>query len=614
MNWEHLSAFLWLRWRILVNQWRRSGKVNAILMTILAVVLAIMAIPLLAGCFLIGMSTFPKAAPLDLLYTWDAMIVAFMFFWGIGLVAELQRTEILSLSKFMHLPVSVKGAFVINYVSSLLRLSLIFFVPILFGFGLALAVRKGGLLLFVLPLTVAFLLMVTALTYQFQGWLASLMSNPRRRRTVVVVTTALFVLMAQVPNLLNMFGLRSAQQQVNQASKLSDDWDALEQAYRSGQIDEQEHLRRQRELMQRFDLAKNSRDLQGTRQLEPSARLLNLILPIGWLPLGVMTAAEGKVLPALLAFLGMTLIGSAGLWRSYRTTVGLYQGRYTLRKGTPAPTAAAPVATGKPAANRLESHIPGLSEPVSAIALAGVRSLIRSPESKMMLLTSVIMEIAFGSMLLRSSSGMSESMRTLVAIGAIALSLFGVMQLMANQFGFDRDGFRVFVLSAASRRDILLGKNLAFAPWVAAMAAILVIIVQVVCPLRWDHFLSMLPQAVSMFLLFCILSNLLSVYAPMYIAAGSLKPAQPKLLTVLLQMAMVFCLFPLIQTPTLLPLAVETGLAWLGWIDRAPICLVLSIVECAAVVFIYRGVLNWQGNLLRAGEQRILDVVTNRAA
>ena len=46
---------------------------------------------------------------------------------------------------------------------------------------------KGILLLPVLPALAAFLLMVTALTYQFQGWLASLMSNPRRRRTVIVV-------------------------------------------------------------------------------------------------------------------------------------------------------------------------------------------------------------------------------------------------------------------------------------------------------------------------------------------------------------------------------------------------------------------------------------------
>ena len=58
-------------------------------------------------------------------------------------MTELQRTEPLSLSKFLHLPVSVNGAFLINYVSSLLRLSLIVFVPVMLGFCLALVVRQG---------------------------------------------------------------------------------------------------------------------------------------------------------------------------------------------------------------------------------------------------------------------------------------------------------------------------------------------------------------------------------------------------------------------------------------------------------------------------------------
>ena len=77
------------------------------------------------------------------MYAWDGLIVAFLFFWGIGLMTELQRTEPLSLSKFLHLPVSVNGAFLINYLSSLLRLSLIVFVPVMLGFGLALVCDQG---------------------------------------------------------------------------------------------------------------------------------------------------------------------------------------------------------------------------------------------------------------------------------------------------------------------------------------------------------------------------------------------------------------------------------------------------------------------------------------
>ena len=62
------------------------------------------------------------------------------------------------------------------------------FVPVLFGLSLGLVFSRGLLLLPVLPLTAALLFMVTALTYQYQGWLASLMGNPRRRRTMAVAT------------------------------------------------------------------------------------------------------------------------------------------------------------------------------------------------------------------------------------------------------------------------------------------------------------------------------------------------------------------------------------------------------------------------------------------
>jgi ABC-2 type transport system permease protein len=612
VNWQHLQAFLWLRWRLLVNQWRRGGPLNAMLMMILAVGLLVMAVPLFATCFAIGLFAFPGAAPVHLLYAWDGMIVGFVFFWGIGLLTELQRTETLSLSKFLHLPVSVNGAFLINYASSLLRLSLIVFVPVMFGFGLALVVSRGVLLLSVLPLTAAFLLMVTALTYQFQGWLASLMSNPRRRRTVVVVATGVFVLIFQLPNLLNVLA-PWGQRRADQSAKLVEELAALDRAVQSGEFDPVEHLRRQQEVMQQHQLATEQAEREGAERLQRTARFVNLVLPIGWLPLGVMTAAEGNLMPALLGSLGMTLIGAGCLWRAYRTTIGLYQGQFTFRKGAPAPAVASLAGTRQPGACLLETRLPGLSEPVSAIALGGLRSLLRSPESKIMLLTPVLLGAVFGSMVLRSPNSGSDSVRTLLAIGAIGLSLFGTLHLMANQFGFDRDGFRVFVLCAAPRRDILLGKNLAFAPLVLGMAVILLTIVQVVRPMRWDHFLSMLPQSISMFLLFCILMNLISIYAPMHIAAGSLKPTTPKLVPMLLQMVMVICLFPLTEAPTLLPLAIEAVLEWQGLTARAPICLVLSLAQCAAVVFIYRRSLNWQGDLFQAREQRILDTVTNRA-
>src|SRR6185369_10076515 len=78
------------------------------------------------------------------------------------------------------------------------------FVPGMVGLILGQVFAGSVRMLLALPLLAAFVLALTALTYQFQGWLASLMSNPRRRRTVVVFVTGGFILLAQAPNLINV--------------------------------------------------------------------------------------------------------------------------------------------------------------------------------------------------------------------------------------------------------------------------------------------------------------------------------------------------------------------------------------------------------------------------
>jgi len=622
VNWQHLQAFVWLRWRLLVNQGRRAGAVNAVLLTIVAIGAMVTAIPLFIASFMIGQYAIPKAAPEHLLYAWDGVIVAFLFFWGIGLLTELQRTEPMSLSKFLHLPVSVNGAFLINYLSSLCRLSLIVFLPVMLGFSLALVVTKGFFLLPVLPMLAAFLLMITALTYQFQGWLAALMSNPRRRRTVIVAATVIFVLIVQLPNLLNFFAPWGAQQRVHRSARLAEKSKEigveLARSLQSKEIDRTEYGRRIQEVTQEYEGAKRQADREAAefwerwQPWERAARIMNMILPIGWLPLGVMAMAEGRIMPAILGLLGMTLIGTGSLFRAYRTTIGLYQGQTSNGKRRPPPAVASPPTARKPRDLLLEARLPGLSEPVSAIALGGFRSLVRSPEAKMMLLSPLIMIPIFGSMLWRGRQSIPEPLRPLIAIGGMGLVLLGMLQLMANQFGFDRDGFRVFVLSAARRRDILFGKNLAFSPVALGIAAILLGVLQVVCPMRLDHFLAMIPQYISMFLLYCILMNLLSIYTPTYVAPGSLKPSNPKVTTVLVQLAMVMFLLPLFIAPTLLPLAIEALLRFLGWPAAVPTYLVLSLAQCAVVIVIYLFLLDWQGDLFQAREQTILESVTNR--
>jgi hypothetical protein len=229
-----------------------------------------------------------------------------------------------------------------------------------------------------------------------------------------------------------------------------------------------------------------------------------------------------------------------------------------------------------------------------------------------MLLTPVLMALIFGGLFLTRSVDMPLAARPLVVVGAMMMTLISTNQLAGNQFGFDRSGFRVYVLSAAPRRDVLLGKNVAFALLTVALVVAQVVVVEVAQPLRVQHLLSAAPQFVCVFLSFCLVANFLSIFAPVPIRAGSAKPVSIKAIPALLNLAFFF-VSPLILLPALLPLGIEVGLEELGWVRGLPVCLVLSLAECVLVVYLYRLALNWQGDLLQAREQKILETVTTRA-
>jgi ABC-2 type transport system permease protein len=610
VNWQHFQAFLWLRWRLLVNQMRRGGTANTVLAVLLVVGIVLLAAVLALIFFFVGLFLKDYSAGI-VMYVWDGLVVAFLFSWTLGLMIELQRAEVLSLDKFLHLPVSLAGAFLVNYFSSLLSVTLLLFLPAMVGLSLGLVFSRGPVMLLLLPLLASFFLLVTALTHQFQGWLASLMANPRRRRTIIVVVTMAFVVICQLPNLLPVLLPRTRQQEDEVTARLANEEAELQRAYASGKITAPQYRQRKEAIEHGHQSRLEDLKRQRAEHVEETARLINLVVPPGWLPLGAMALGEGDVLPALLGTLGLTLLGTASLWRSYRTTVRLYRGQFTAGRKGPA-AAPPPAPTGRPAVRLLERELPGLSEHASAIALGGFRALLRAPEAKLMLLTPVILVMVFGSMVVTQAVDPPEAVRPLMATGAMAVILLSMVQLVGNQFGFDRNGFRVFVLCPARRRDVLLGKNLAVAPLALGMGAVTAVVLQAIYRMRWDYFLAVWPQFVSMFLLFCLLANALSILAPIHIAAGSFKPTNLKAIPALLQVAFLL-VFPLAMLPTLLPLGVQLALEALGWVRGVPLCLALSLLECVAVVYLYRLVLTWEGSWLQAREQRILDIVTSKA-
>ena len=98
------------------------------------------------GGFLAGAFASVGRSPQLMLGLWDALIGAFLLFWLIGVLSEIQRSEAIDIGKILHLPVSLKGIFLVNYVASHVTLSIIVFVPWMVGLtrGIRLEPRRGG--------------------------------------------------------------------------------------------------------------------------------------------------------------------------------------------------------------------------------------------------------------------------------------------------------------------------------------------------------------------------------------------------------------------------------------------------------------------------------------
>jgi hypothetical protein len=575
-SWAHLKAFVWLRWRLAVNQTRRSGPGGAVVSGIVTVLMTAGGGVMLVLGFLVGFFALRTGPSKAVMVVWDGAIVGFVFFWLAGLMSELQRSDTLSLDRFLYLPVSPAGAFLINYLGSSVSLSLVLMFPAMTGMAAGLVLSRGPDMLLLFPLVAAFFLMMTAVTYQFRGWLASMMENPRRRRTIMTIVPLLFILLFQLPSIWINLGPGA---------------------------------RERREGRRPPARAGDSDDGYAT------ARMVNMIAPPGWLAYGAEAAADGRVGPAWAGLFGMMFIGAASLRRAYRTTLRLYRGDFD--SGRRPPQSAIPVVpSGRTVATRrstvlMEYRLPWVSDRVSCVAVTGFRSWMRASELKMALFMPVMMIVVFTRMFV-SRSATPELMRPLATSSLAALVLiFGMVGPIGNQFGYDRSGFLAFVLSPAPRRDLLMGKNLAVLPFALAMMVMMVGLQQWLNPMRFDHLVALLFQVVSMYLLFCLAANLLSIIGPIALKPGSGMPAGHQGIRsfgpLLLMMVA-----PALLGLTLGPLGIEALLSFLNWFARFPAYLVFGAAQTVVMVWLYCRVLDWEGDLLQRREPQILEIVGSR--
>jgi hypothetical protein len=151
MNTAQLRAMIWLHWRLTWNQWQRSGGLSAVIaILVLIAMLTLIMIGGIAG-LTGGAFGLSRASPNTTRLVWDILVGVFLFFWTTGLITELQRSELVDLSRLLYLPVSLRDVFLLNYVATQLNFSLALMLPAMLGLTAGLTLGRGPAMLLLLP-------------------------------------------------------------------------------------------------------------------------------------------------------------------------------------------------------------------------------------------------------------------------------------------------------------------------------------------------------------------------------------------------------------------------------------------------------------------------------
>lgn len=619
MNVEHLKTILWLRWRLTRNQMmRNSGGLGLFLAASLAVLAVLLLLVSGVAGIGIGWLVFRKPNSMLILGFWDALTFGFFVMVLASILSEIQRAESIDLTRFLHLPVSLKQVFFLNYLASNLSLFIIIFLPFMVGVSVGATLRCGPMQLLQAAVVLAFVFMVTAWVYCFRGWLSALMSNPRKRRGVVVWVTIAIVGIAQLPNLANILWQRQFQKSQEQAEIYFTN-QSSRAITRSSRRDTPLPVPAPASASNGVAAASQRAD----RPIVPNpplfqkdaARFRKILLEVHhwtpplWMAGSARGLADGNPLPALLFTAGMMGLGWMGLRRAYRSTLRFYLDGGGARDVAPQ-TAAADVASGRRVSNWVEGSIPFLPQDVAGLALAQLRSMSRAAEIRLMmgmncLMTLVLLGLLFGGTRIK----VEDPYKPLIVVAMIALVFFGMLQVVFNQFGHDRDGFRALVLLPTRREHIVLGKNMALAAIALLFGVVFIGGLTVFLRPSPAVLLAACIQFCTGYILLCIPGNLLSILMPFRVAPGSLKPNKVPffhgMAMLVAPMLMPFAMIPL-AIPPLLGVAVER----LEWMPASVVNLGGSVVVLALTAGIYRLSLPSFGRLLQQRETRILQAVS----
>lgn len=602
MNWAQFRAILWLRWRLSRNQMMKGGGIGAVIFALVVCVLITVGLGLGIGGTLVGALALKSVTVESMMLVWDGVTLGVLFFSLMGVLTEVQRSESIDLARLLHLPISLRQVFVFNFLISLVSVGSVAGMAVMIGLSLGLTISRGLLLALMVPLVLAFSFMVTAWLYCLRGWLVSLMVNQRKRRTVVMWITLSIVLVAQSPNLINIYFQKRAraEREARRAAKTQTATNATPR-----EISGSSETELGRQLLDANAGAKEkwSRFVEVATSAHPW-------VPVLWLANGAKGLAAGWVWPALWGAAGMAVIGWAGLLRSYRATLRFYraEGQSSVRKAK-----SIAEVKSRPTRNWVEWRLPWVPDDAAGLALAQMRSMVRAPEVRMALGMGLFLPILIPLMMLwGAGTRLPEAGKPFFGTGVVVLVMFMSLQFACNQFGYDRDGFRGLVLLPTPRSRILLGKNLALLPVFIVITVLPLTAVSVFANLPLLAALASLVQFGGAFFIVSIVGSLCSILLPYRIAIGSLNPTKSNWRSVLGMMA-IMLVFPMAISPIFVPPAL--GWAAERWLNLSAglVNLGVSTILTVALLALYSALIKPLGRLLQSREGNVLRSVTEGA-
>ena len=582
---RQLAGLVLLRAALLKNQLFRKGRRLAGAMAVL-VLLAIVGAALGAGLgsFALGAAV-AHESPRHLGYVWHGYVLAFLFFWFIGLVTELQRAEALDIRRLLHLPISFDRLFFLNFVASLASPSVVVGSLAFLGLALGTAWMRGAFELLVLPVAAGFVLAVAAASYALSGWLARVMENKRTRRTVLTFVPLVFILVTQAPQL----GLSFAGPELDRLDVPMDPDVKVTRAEVA-----------ERELALGRRVARQEREQKLVFALDVATGFL----PPLWPGAAVTAMEEGRSSTPLLATLGSLGLAAWALLRALRAGRRHYTDGESV--ASPAPRAASPVPAGR-ASHFLEVSIRGFPEEVSAMAAASLRMLVREPVFRLSLLSLPILLVVFAGIGSRHSAA-AEWQRHFVPMMAAAMSLLIIHKHTTNAFGTDRDGFRMLVLLPTPRARLVLGRNLALFPVTLVLGLPILALLGALRGLGPAQLATGLLELPLAHTLSCTLGNFLSVLNPFRVSvdATARNKANPGFLAVLeLLLAL-----PLVTVPLALPALAEIANENLHLLVGVPLGPLTALVVLVLALGVYALSLPWAGRFLAERERDVLEKLT----